>query len=253
MTDEEKCGARLLVVSIHDVAPSTRPAVERLVERLAEAGIRRYSLLVVPNYRGRERISDDARFVDWLHAMPQPDAEFVLHGYTHTAEALPRGPLRRLLATVYTNREGEFFACDAEEARGRLAAGLAEFGRCGLFTRGFVAPAWLLGPEAYRALRETELAYTTLLRHFVHLPTGRRYPAPACVYSVRADWRRAVSRRYNAAMARWTRVAPLVRLALHPADIEHPEIVEHAMNLARRLAQNRRLATYCDLLPAMEP
>src|SRR5881392_3325959 len=44
---------RSFVVSIHDVAPSTRDVSQKILEALRDAGVRTTSLLVVPNYHNK--------------------------------------------------------------------------------------------------------------------------------------------------------------------------------------------------------
>ena len=53
---------RALVVSIHDVAPATRARIERMLAQLAQAGVPRCSLLVVPDYHRAGRSLGDPDF-----------------------------------------------------------------------------------------------------------------------------------------------------------------------------------------------
>lgn len=245
--------SRVLVVSIHDVSPPTWERVETLLRVLAEQRIRACSLLIIPNYRGAHPIERDGAFAAWLRGLPQATTEFVLHGYTHTAERLPTGLWSGLIARHYTDREGEFYDCSREEAAGRIEQGLEAFARCGLTTTGFIAPAWLLGRPAREAARAAGLRYTALLRHVVCLADDRAVVAPTCVYSVRAAWRRVMSRRYNSALAAWTRRAPVVRFSLHPVDADHPSILAHALGLLCSLARDREALTYRELMERVFP
>src|SRR5438105_13484838 len=92
-----------LVVSVHDVAPITRPTVEKMLTDLKEAGVRVTSLLVVPDYHHRGKSIDDARFASWLRELEAEGHEVVIQGYFHeppqrNSEAIwPKFPTR-----VYT-------------------------------------------------------------------------------------------------------------------------------------------------------
>jgi len=44
-----------LVVSLHDVAPSTQPVADKILSELTQKGIRHCSLLVVPDYHHQAR------------------------------------------------------------------------------------------------------------------------------------------------------------------------------------------------------
>ena len=77
---------RALVVSVHDVSPVTREAVAGILSALAEAGIGRVSLLVVPDHHHRGNITADAGFGTWLRQLVAAGHEAVLHGYYHQRE-----------------------------------------------------------------------------------------------------------------------------------------------------------------------
>jgi predicted deacetylase len=72
-----------LVVSIHDVAPSTQTRVAEIISDLAHRGAAVTSLLVVPNYHRRGRSTDDRGFVRWLQDLEAKGHEIVIHGYFH--------------------------------------------------------------------------------------------------------------------------------------------------------------------------
>ncbi len=72
-----------LVVSVHDVAPMTRPAIEKILADLRAAGVRVTSLLVVPDYHHRGKSVDDASFASWLRELQADGHEIVIHGYFH--------------------------------------------------------------------------------------------------------------------------------------------------------------------------
>jgi predicted deacetylase len=242
-------GCAALAVSIHDVSPWTRGAVERMLEDLAEAGVGITSLLVVPDHHHRGAVDGDPDFVAWLRSLEAAGHEIVLHGFYHRRE--PRegtGWWRRLVTEHYTAGEGEFYDMDHAEARRRLAAGRRMLEQAGLEVPGFIAPAWLLGPEAERAARDEGFAYTTRLGGVLDLRNGRWTASQSLVYSVRSGWRRVVSLGWNASLAWRLRANPLARLGLHPPDWQHPSIRAQALRLARAMAAGRRVIRYRDVV-----
>src|SRR5260370_30961432 len=112
----------------------------------------------------------------------------------------------------------------------------------GLKPRGFVAPAWLLNPEAERAARDAEMEYTTRLRTVRDLRSGQNFSARSLVYSVRNNWRRAASLAWNAALRRVLKNNPLLLLSVHPPDYSYPaiwkQIVDLVIALLRTIASS---------------
>jgi len=160
----------LLCVSIHDVAPSTWDDCARLAAALRTVADLPLSWLVVPHYHGR--LDDDAAMRAGLDAALARGDELVLHGYTHLdTEARAANLRQRFLRGVYTQREGEFAALSAGEARRRIERGLAWFRARGWTASGFVPPAWLMGQGAWEALKEYDFAYTTTFAR-LHLLGG---------------------------------------------------------------------------------
>ena len=238
-SDREKAFA----VSIHDVSPLTRETVDAMLADLREAGAGAVSLLVVPDHHHKAPIDRDAGFLDWLRAREREGHEIVLHGFFHRRES-GGGLAKRFITEHYTAGEGEFYDLDYEEARRRLARGRDMLS--GFELKGFIAPAWLLGSDAERALRDEGFAYTTRLGGMLDLRSGARTESQSLVYSVRSAWRRACSLLWNSWLNARLRVNPLVRLGLHPPDWRHEEIKAHALRLTRENASVRRVIRYRD-------
>src|SRR2546423_8523838 len=88
-----------LIVSIHDVAPSTQRIVDQIVSELAQKGIRHCSLLVVPDYHHQGTSMQDRQFVSWLRDLEARGNEIVIHGYFHER---PRGARESFLEKLVT-------------------------------------------------------------------------------------------------------------------------------------------------------
>lgn len=231
-----------LCVSIHDVSPATWPECLHLLHAVRAVADIPLSWLVVPRYHGSPARSYP--YERKLADMAGQGHELVLHGYTHSDDAPLRMSLLDCAArTLYSRREGEFAALDCREACERIEQGLAWFGERGWPVEGFVAPAWLMSKEARAALTKYPFEYTTSYTHFHGLRSGRVLFAPSLVYAARNGAGRLLSRPAAAMLARLMRDAPLVRLALHPADAHHPVLVRHAQDLIGTLLIERTALT----------
>lgn len=241
-------GARAFSVAVHDVAFATQDACVRLTGRLDHIGPLPLTLLITPRWH---RKASDPRFDRWVESRLERGDELVLHGLTHLDDGDgPRGLLDRIRRGLYTDGEAEFAALDRDESLRRLRAGLHWFNERGWPVRGFVPPAWLLGPDAWSVLRRPLFDYTCTLTHLVALPRreqavpARALPAWGITYSTRSAWRRAASLRWNEWLARRTRDAPLWRFEIHPGDIAYPPVFDATLHLlGQALAQGREPLT----------
>ena len=252
----------VFVVSIHDVSPLSRERVAIMLGDLTAAGVGRTSLLVIPDHHHKAAMAGNAAFCGWLQEMAAQGHEIVLHGYFHLRNKgevtsgrfiegtkgpevpLPLTLRQRFTTEFYTAGEGEFYDLSENEARLRLENGLRDFAGSGFHPRGFIAPAWLLGPEAEKAVIKADFDYTTRLQNFKDLKSGRVDASQSLVWSVRAAWRRMVSLWWNAALLRRLQAAPLLRFGLHPPDWDHPTIREQILGLLRETLAGREAITY---------
>jgi uncharacterized protein len=236
---------RSLIVSLHDVSPFTRPQVENMLQDLQRLGVPHCSLLVIPNHHHRGVFTEDPDFCSWLSAKTSAGCEPVIHGYYHQRERRRNERvLQKLITRVYTAGEGEFYDISQDAASTVLAHALADFRRVGLDPSGFVAPAWLLSREGEKALRRLRFRYTTRLSGVWDLANGVVHQSQSLVYSVRNAWRRAVSMKWNALLFECLRNNPLLRISLHPGDIEFPHIWRDITHLVTRSLADRVPLTY---------
>jgi uncharacterized protein len=234
---------RALVVSIHDVSPLTCKRVFAMLDDVAAAGVDHVALLVIPNHHGKAPIREDPEFCAWLRGLAHRH-EVVLHGYFHSRPRSAAGWWDTFITEHYTAREGEFYDLSESEATGRLERGKHEFAELGLETRGFIAPAWLLGGDAERAVKKVGFEYTTRLRTFNDLVTGEKTVSHSLVWSVRSAWRRVASLGWNRLLARNLFRAPLLRIGLHPVDWQHGAVRKQALHLVRSALAAREAITY---------
>jgi predicted deacetylase len=247
MVANASAAKELAVVSIHDIAPPTQSRAEKILAELNRHGVGVCSLLVVPNYGGCGASMQDRQFVRWLRDLQSTGHEIVVHGYFHKRPRGERESLRtKFFTRLYTNGEAEFYDLRYEEALRRIAAARNEFAEAGLTPRGFVAPAWLLGPDGERAARDAGLEYTTRLRSVCDLRSGDTVAVRVIVYSVRTEWRRKTSLAWNGLLAAFLRNAPLFRLSIHPDDYNFAAVWRQIIDLVRSLDGVRTATTYRD-------
>jgi predicted deacetylase len=235
-----------LVVSLHDVSPLTQTLCEEILVQLRQLGIDQTSLLVIPNHHRRAPIREDFAFRDWLTRKVEAGHEPVLHGYFHQRPKQAGDSYRSKWTTeIYTAGEGEFFDLSTEEASIRVRRGLADLAFLERKIVGFIAPAWLLGPPAEIAIRELGFRYTTRLGVVrIFGPSAVDTRSQSLVWSTRARWRAATSLAWNRCLALRLASAPLIRIGIHPPDLQHPRVWEQVRRLTAETSRCRECVSY---------
>ena len=239
-----------IALVIHDVAPQTLAPCRKLVELIESvAGAVPLTLLIVPHYHGNTRMDRDLEWRAWVEKRVAQGDELALHGYFHWDDGPPALTPRQWFARrMLTDNEAEFSALTAAVARQRIASGLQLFADCGWNACGFVPPAWQLGRAAAGVLQEFSFAYTTTRTQLVRLGRpviGSRgtWRSPALSFSVRTKLRRWCSQFYADRWCMHSTHEPFVRMALHPADAHHAELLETWKRVLRRLLDARQVVT----------
>lgn len=246
----DSCSAddRLLIVSLHDVAPHTQRRFDEFIARLKALGVPRVSLLVVPRWHGLHPITETQEFVGWLQQRAAEGHDICMHGLNHHAADTAFRPVEWFMHRVYTDREDEFFRITGSEAPGMLCDALALFRDAGLTVYGFTPPAWLISSEGRVALAKVGLFYNTGRGHVDLLQEDRRIRAPTLVFSSRSLWRRVVSGIWVPLWARLNAGKRVLRIAVHPADLAHARVEERLAHMIENAVRTRRSCTYRDLL-----
>ncbi len=245
--------SRQLLVAIHDVTPAHERQLERLYHLLEECGVRRYALLVVPNWHGAWPLAEFPEFTAQLRERVARGAEMVLHGLRHDEAGLPR-PLRHRIRTFgRTDREGEFASLAPSQAAARIAQGLATLRSCGLDPIGFVPPAWLLGPDLLRVVREAGLAFTESQGSVFALGEGRTIRAPTICWATRRTYLAVGSVVVATLRVRLERARPMLRVAFHPPDVDSPLVYASCRRTLEGLLRDRDVIGYEELLRTPVP
>jgi predicted deacetylase len=240
---------RLLLASIHDVSPRFESEVDQLADLLKTYVGSRIAMLVVPNHWGSAPIVPGSPFATRLRGWAEAGTEIFLHGFFHRDEARHASSSDRIRARLMTAGEGEFLGLDKPTAAARIAEGRALLEDViGREIDGFVAPAWLYGAGALRALEDAAVPLAEDHMHVWSPATGAQLArGPVITWASRTRLRLASSLAAAAALRR----APLkvLRVGVHPPDVRHPSLVRSIDKTFRVAASTRAAARYSDLLP----
>ncbi len=237
------------LVAIHDVTPAHADSLRRIYALLDQLGITRYALLVVPDWHGAWPLERHAPFVGDLLRRQAAGAEVFLHGYRHDEAGLRRSWVQHLRVAGRTAAEAEFRIAPPEEAERRLDRGLELFRRLGLKPVGFIPPAWLHGPRGLAQLRQRGLHYTEGFWLITNVKNAVQRFAPALSWSSARLWRSQVTAGIVDARGLMPWAQPVVRVVIHPPDIEIPVLRASVSTTLHRLAATRPTTTYRDVLP----
>ncbi|MCA9637582.1 MAG: polysaccharide deacetylase family protein [Myxococcales bacterium] len=217
---------RRVIVSVHDVTPRHFERLREIDALLARHGLAgRYAALIVPNFWHEWPLADHPDFLEWLRGAIAGGVEPILHGYFHRDESEHRSAWARLRGRTMTAGEGEFLGLDREAARARIVAGrrlLAE--HLGVEVDAFVAPAWLYGQATQEVLEE--LGFTLAEDHLRVWSPARGGATlargPVLSYASRTRARVAASWLWSRASTALLDPMPVLRLAIHPHDLDVP-------------------------------
>ena len=223
-----------IAVALHDVEPATFDRCALIRDWLDDHGIERVTLLVIPAPDLHPFHDRRPEMVQWLAECAGRGDAIAQHGFQHRASA--SAPRR-------SNPAAEFLGLDGDETRRAVEAGRRVLRLAGVRPRGFVAPAY-----AYTdALRETLAAsfdwWASLSRIYV---PARSTLALALTLGTSSAVKRLASPWLVRAGA--LAAGDLLRLDLHPADLDHPRhigAVEGVLQRAHRRV--RHAVTYDDL------
>jgi uncharacterized protein len=241
---------RLLVATIHDVAPRWLAEVQALRRALVRWGVDRVTLLAVPHFHHGTRLVDHAATVTWLRDCASAGDEIALHGYYHLQAGAPEPLLDRLRARLWTAGEGECLRPSGELAT-MIERGRDQLASCLPNPVGFVAPAWLEPRHLPGLLQRLGFAWHETSRFVEALAPRRRITAPVIGFATRTVLREALSIAWARAVLRLARVhAPVVRIAIHPADLRSSRVMHELERAVRATAQAGQAVTTSELLAA---
>lgn len=149
---------------------------------------------------------------------------------------------------MMTASEGEFLGLSHAEASSRLTRGrdLVE-GVIGKPIDGFIAPAWLYGEGAKKALRDASVPLAEdHLRVWSPASGHVLAKGPVITWASRTRGRLASSLAAAAVLRRLP--LDVLRIGVHPPDVRHSSLVKSIDKTMRIAASTRRAGRYADLI-----
>lgn len=240
----------LLLVSLHDVAPATLDASRRWARFLDERGVVATVLAIPGPWRGPS-LADDAETREWLWVRQSGGDEIGLHGWVHRVDRESR-TARGTFGRAVARGAEEFWTLDGRQAARRVRRGLDILHTAGLDPVGFTPPGWLISPQARHAVLSCGLRYVADHRGAGGAHRGLR--APALSHRPNGFGERAGALALEAIARRRAQAGLPVRIALHPADLDRPELVAATLDAVDAVLEaGGRPTTYgaaLDLVPA---
>lgn len=244
---------RRVLLSLHDVTPFHLERLNR-AERLFESlGIERIAYLLIPNYHGRSP-AVTPEFRDWCNRERPFTVEWILHGFYHLEQpgdistSARVDSLKRKYATA---GEGEFLSLDYDCALDRINRGIAVFEETlGIKPSGFIPPAWLYHSDLANALRTAGLDFWESRNSVQALTSDALVSAPIITWATRTPMRKASSILGTPVLEFAYRPRPVIRLAVHPFDFDHPETIRSITSAWQRVIKRRKQISYSELFSA---
>ncbi len=238
---------RPLLVSIHDVTPALEEGVHQLWNWCRALDITP-ALFVVPTWHGTWPLERHPQFVQWLRNAESSGADILLHGERHDEVGSPRTLAHEWRALGRTANEGEFLTLPPHAASERITRGMDRLQALGLSPMGFVPPAWLAPASTHRAVQALTQRYPDLRCsedvHRIYRHQQDAQPTPVVRWSGRTDARARLSHLVAGWHRRWLRSTPLVRIALHPQDLNHPVTAQSVRQALAHWSRTRTAVTY---------
>ena len=245
-----------LLASIHDVGPRFESEVDQLRDRLGRAlPVERIALLVVPDHWGEAPLKAGTAFAGRLRRWSDAGAEVFLHGWFHQDRSNHSGMLARAQARHLTAGEGEFLGLSYDAACERMRAGTALLEDIlGRGVSGFIAPAWLYGAPARRAL--VDCGFALAEDHWrVWNPQNDRVlcRSPVLTWASRSRARVASSLLAGKFLPPLLKAFPTARIGVHPGDTTVPALLTNIDAALARLCRSHRPSRYAELQKGAAP
>jgi predicted deacetylase len=227
-----------IAVALHDVEPATFERCALIRDWLADHGIDRVTLLVIPARDLHPFADRRPDLVHWLDERVARGDAVAQHGFQH----------RQTRADPTWWRQGggvaEFVGLREDDTKRAVEAGRTVLRRAGLEPRGFVAPAYAYTPTL-RMLLDGTFAWWAGIGQ-IHA-AGDAQLAPALCLGTSTRPRRLLSPLLVRTGAVWS--GPVLRLDLHPSDLDHPRHIG-AVEAVLRRHRRRVPVTYDELAAA---
>ncbi len=242
-------GRATIAVALHDVEPATFERCALIRDWLADHGVDRVTLLVIPARDLHPLGERSPQMTSWLAERRRAGDSIAQHGFQHERTGRSSVSRQSLLCSP-ARRTGEFVGLDAEETQRAVNAGWRVLKLAGIEPDGFVAPAYAYTPALRSVLPRRFRWWAGLLG--LHARAGDpgedrgRLLAPAWGMGTAGPFQRTFSPaliRAGSLMCGRT-----LRLDLHPADLQHPRHMLALEWVLARTGRRREAITYDELL-----
>ena len=247
---------KYLVVSIHDVTPEFKQELTTIVSELDKIGIKKTSVLIIPNYYENKNLVKDNQFTDWLYQLYDNGNELVQHGYNHLCTNYNfKSHIQKFIGTKINHSEGEFQNISYDEAKSKIQKGKDIFNTLGLtklISKGFVAPAWLLNQESEKAIKDAGFDYYTTFRHINFPKQKKKEKSEAIVFTSGNGFANKMFALYNHDLThRVFKNRRIARITIHPKDL-HSNHFDSVLDSIKKVRKGREIITYADLIPIIK-
>ena len=236
-----------ILVALHDVEPATFERCALIRDWLADHGVERVTLLVIPARDLHPLHDRRPEIADWLHECQHRGDAIAQHGFQHLQMRRAPWPRQAVTRIAHAN-EAEFVGLDGEETHRAVEAGWRVLKLAGVEPRGFVAPAYAYTQSLREALTSRFDWWAELLRVRRGLP-ARSTAQPLLSPPIKLAAGGAISRLLSPGLLRIGGLAAgsTLRIDVHPGDLDH---THHMLALERVLQASRRrtAVTYDDLV-----
>jgi predicted deacetylase len=244
-----KGSAGAIAVAIHDVEPATWERCSLIRDWLADHGIERVTLLVIPARDLHPLGGRSPGMSSWLIERSAGGDSIAQHGFQHERLGGGAKASKRLLRRV-GRRDGEFAGLDERETRRMVDAGWRVLKLAGAEPDGFVAPSYLYTPQLRRVLPMRFRWWATLLHveHALAEDAGdphERGLAPAWSAGTPGPVGRLIAPVVIRAGARVS--GDTLRVDVHPTTLQHPRQVRALESVLAREGRRRESLTLGEL------
>ncbi len=237
-----------IAVAVHGIEPASFERCALIRDWLDDHGVDRVTLLVIPARDLHPVGGRSPEMVRWLEERRCAGDSIAQHGFQHVHRGA-RGLGDRLNRLAPVRRTGEFSSLDDAETRRAVHAGWRVMKLAGVEPDGFVAPAYAYTSALRRALGARFHWWADLLH--VHSTAPAEDATPLCpALSLGAAG--LFSRAFSPPLVRVGSLLPttLLRVDLHPGDLDHPRRMMALEWVLGRHGQRRTAVTYRELAGA---
>jgi hypothetical protein len=239
-------GGTRVAVALHDVEPATFERCALIRDWLADHGVDRVTLLVIPARDLHPLGERSPQIASWLSERARHGDAIAQHGFHHERPR-PSGFSARAALRPERVRCAEFLGLDAREAKRAVDAGWRVLKLAGVEPSGFVAPGYAYTSALVRALASRYRWWAGLWRLHDPLQSSRARGRLAPAWGMGPD--SPLARLVSPPLIRLGALlcGEVLRLDVHPSDLQHPRRVM-ALEWALRHGRGRDAVTYDELL-----